>query len=466
MKLNDLSRLPSTFVNPLNPANVARLGEALAPAGRAVASAAGAAGTAAKDWYSGAATNATLGYAGTATGGLLNNAKALGQLGGALYGVFNLPNSYGTAIQDIRDVEKNGNWGKALSSSALVAKTTLSIPKAIAELAATGFELSRFKGLEKVAHGAVDDVLKGAFKGLVLDAKGAKDASKLISQLATRSVMEGKLLNQADLLAEVAKANGLGTKLSIGAKQGASTVLNGLGDLVNSSKLKGLGQTVDAAISKQSAAAVTKLLNPSVADDAVKAAGALMARPADVLKLAGKEAAEAALGKVAAKVAATEGTEAAAKLLAKAGTEAGAKALAKTGASTLGKAVGRFAPGVNVALAGLDVANAVGAWTDPKASVAKKVTSTVTALGSVVGATNIPIVSQIGSAVSIGSTVVGAVLDNPEAIKNAAKKVGTAVVDGAKAVGNAVADGAKAVGNAVADGAKKVGGFVKKLKFW
>ena len=68
-------------------------------------------------------------------------------------------------------------------------------------------------------------------------------------------------------------------------------------------------------------------------------------------------------------------------------------------------------------IAALDVGIAVKTITDPKASIAAKVTSGITALGSVAAATNIPIVSQVGAAVSLASTAVGAVIENVGAIK-------------------------------------------------
>jgi hypothetical protein len=73
------------------------------------------------------------------------------------------------------------------------------------------------------------------------------------------------------------------------------------------------------------------------------------------------------------------------------------------------------------------------------------VTSGITALGSVAAATNIPIVSQVGAAFSIGATAVGAAIRNFDSIKEGAAKVGSAVADGAKQVGSAIADGAKKI---------------------
>ncbi|MBJ6759694.1 hypothetical protein JGU66_02890 [Myxococcaceae bacterium JPH2] len=106
------------------------------------------------------------------------------------------------------------------------------------------------------------------------------------------------------------------------------------------------------------------------------------------------------------------GTRSAAKAaLSAVGKEAGevaVKAGAKAAAGTAAKALGRFAPGVNVAIAAVDVANAGATLMDKNAGVGKKVTSVITAVGSIAAATNIPVVSQVGAAVSTVSSIVGA----------------------------------------------------------
>lgn len=106
-----------------------------------------------------------------------------------------------------------------------------------------------------------------------------------------------------------------------------------------------------------------------------------------------------AVGRTAAKKVLQEGGEAAAK----AASRAVARGALKTGA----KAAGRFVPGLNVAIAGLDTAVAVATLADPKASTGKKITSCITAAGSIAAATNIPVVSQVGAAVSTVSSFVG-----------------------------------------------------------
>lgn len=106
-----------------------------------------------------------------------------------------------------------------------------------------------------------------------------------------------------------------------------------------------------------------------------------------------------ATGRTAAKKLLREGGEAAAK--------SASKAVAKSALKSGAKAAGRFVPGVNIAIAGLDTAAAAATLADPKASTGKKVTSCITAVGSIAAATNIPVVSQAGAVVSTVSSFVG-----------------------------------------------------------
>ncbi|WNG33696.1 hypothetical protein F0U61_08675 [Archangium violaceum] len=141
-----------------------------------------------------------------------------------------------------------------------------------------------------------------------------------------------------------------------------------------------------------------------------------------------------------------------------------AKGLLKTG----GKAAGRFVPGANIAIAGLDIADAVKTFKDPNASVGDKVTSGIVAGGSVLAATNIPIVSQVGGLISTGASVAGEVVKNfGGAIKEGAKKVGEGIKNTAEKVGEGIKEGAKKVGEGIKEGAKKVGEGIKNFfKGW
>jgi hypothetical protein len=126
--------------------------------------------------------------------------------------------------------------------------------------------------------------------------------------------------------------------------------------------------------------------------------------------------------------------------------------LAKGALKTGGKALGRFVPGANIAIAGLDIANAVQTFKDPKASVGDKVTSGIIAGGSALAATNIPIVSQVGGAISTGVSLGSEVVKNfGGEIKDTAKKVGEGIKDTAEKVGEGIKDTAKKVGEGVKD---------------
>ncbi|QDE66601.1 hypothetical protein [Myxococcus xanthus] len=84
-----------------------------------------------------------------------------------------------------------------------------------------------------------------------------------------------------------------------------------------------------------------------------------------------------------------------------------ARAAVQGGGTAVARAAGRFTPGLNVAIAAADTVAAVNTITDPNASAGKKITAGVTALGSIAAATNIPVVSQVGAAVSTVSGFIG-----------------------------------------------------------
>lgn len=86
---------------------------------------------------------------------------------------------------------------------------------------------------------------------------------------------------------------------------------------------------------------------------------------------------------------------------------AGRAAQATVAATRLARTAGRFVPGANVAIAVADTANAVATLRDPNASFGRRAASVVTAIGSIAAATNIPVVSQVGAAVSTVSSFVG-----------------------------------------------------------
>ncbi len=110
-----------------------------------------------------------------------------------------------------------------------------------------------------------------------------------------------------------------------------------------------------------------------------------------------------AMGETAGRTAGKATIEAASHAAAEAAVHAGAEAAG----TTLARAAARFAPGVNIAMAAIDTGIAVATLADPKASTGSKITSCITAVGSIAAATNIPVVSQIGAGVSIVSSFVG-----------------------------------------------------------
>lgn len=180
----------------------------------------------------------------------------------------------------------------------------------------------------------------------------------------------------------------------------------------------------------------------AVGSTATAASGVLQARAA----VAGERAATRAVQNLAARsgnraaaatvrAAAPEIAQAAAQAAASGGgraainaTEAAARAVSRTGVSTTARvamraaptaahaaagaaarAGSRFVPGLNVAVAaadstqaGLDIYRAVNG----NGSVGRAVLSSVTAAGSIVAATNVPIVSQIGAGVSAATGLV------------------------------------------------------------
>lgn len=160
--------------------------------------------------------------------------------------------------------------------------------------------------------------------------------------------------------------------------------------------------------------AAAPLASPSLARAAGRAAasqtfqGATHAAAVSATRSAVKSAATSGSASVARAVG-TATRPAANAVLRTAGKEAAEAALkggARAAAGTLGKAAGRFVPGMNIAIATFDTANAAATWADPKASMGKKLGNSVTALGSIAAATNIPVVSQVGAGVSAVSSFV------------------------------------------------------------
>lgn len=146
---------------------------------------------------------------------------------------------------------------------------------------------------------------------------------------------------------------------------------------------------------------------------AASGATALGSTARQVARAGAREAAEAAARAAGplARAVTGSGSRAAARAAISAGSNAAVRAATSTAArataSTVGRAAARFAPGVNIAMAAVDTGIAVATLADPRASTGRKVTSVITAAGSIAAATNIPVVSQIGAGVSLVSSFVG-----------------------------------------------------------
>jgi hypothetical protein len=181
---------------------------------------------------------------------------------------------------------------------------------------------------------------------------------------------------------------------AIGSKIVAGHLARRAGSAAFRQAVPGASKAVVKAAAKQAAKEALKETTAKLARRGVEAAAKTAAKNSSTLaKGAG------VVGKAVAKKVLREGGEAAAK--------AAGKAVARGALKAGGKAAGRFVPGLNIAIAGLDTATAVATLADPKASTGKKVTSCITAAGSIVAATNIPVVSQIGAAVSTVSSFIG-----------------------------------------------------------
>jgi hypothetical protein len=194
------------------------------------------------------------------------------------------------------------------------------------------------------------------------------------------------------------------------AKGIVETAQKGLETAVTVNKLATTYRAANAAF-KAVVPGATKAVTAAAAKAAMKATfegaakGAVKGAAVEAALVAAKESGTIAkavvgsAGRAAAKAALREGGKAAGEAAVKAGARAAEGALAKGAA--------RFAPGLNIAIAALDTANAVMTLRDPKASTGTKVCSVITAVGSIVAATNIPIVSQVGAAVSVVSGFIG-----------------------------------------------------------
>lgn len=274
---------------------------------------------------------------------------------------------------------------------AVKTKTTESVNSTAAKAAANVEGKLHLMGKVKVAGG-----LLGTVAGLAsLPGKVATAVKDL--RTAVRTGSKDDFLKAAKSGLDTA---GAAVKTAAGALNSAVTVQK---LHATYSAASAAFKTVAPHASPAVAKAVAKAAMKSTFEGATKQIGRAAVREAvkDAAKIGGGMTAIAGTAtRAAAKAALSGGAHAAAE----AATHAGLR----VAAGTLGKAAARFAPGVNIALAAIDTASAAATLADPKASMGSKVTSCITAAGSIVSATNIPVVSQIGAAVSTVSSLVGA----------------------------------------------------------
>ncbi|MCY1023472.1 hypothetical protein [Pyxidicoccus sp. MSG2] len=336
-------------------------------------------------------------------------------------------NTVRTNVQKtVQDVQKTVQDNKSLISGGIAVATKAS--KAI------GFGKDAFQQIKNIKQGA-----EGLLGKTNLDfirsptySQGFKGLSKLGANMGAAmryAGIPGAISAGATAVKDIRQAIRTGSKDDIisatrstldATKAGISAATGGIvggkvmGGVLGGSIFKG---KLDAA--KTAVDAFKKAL-PNASDDVLKAVKGAATKgifEAGTAKTVGRAVSAAAgdaakAGSTLAKGILGSGTRSAAKAaLATVGREAGeaaVKAGAKAAAGTAAKALGRFAPGVNVAIAAVDVANAGATLMDKNASTGKKVTSVITAVGSIAAATNIPIVSQVGAAVSTVSSIVGA----------------------------------------------------------
>lgn len=300
---------------------------------------------------------------------------------------------------------------------------------------AIGFGKDAFQQIKNIKQGA-EGLLGKANRAFITNpnygAGGFKGLTKLgatVNAAARYAGIPAAVAAGATAIKDVRQAMRTGSKEDIitatrssldAAKAGVTAATGGIvGGKVMGGVLGGTIMKETLESGKKAADAFKKAL-PNASDDVLKAVknaatkgifeGATTKGLSRAITSAAGDAAKA--GSTLAKGILGSGTRSAAKAaLATVGREAGEAALkqgAKAAAGTAARTLGRFAPGVNVAIAAIDVANAGATLMDKNASTGKKVTSVITAVGSIAAATNIPIVSQVGAAVSTVSSIVGA----------------------------------------------------------
>ncbi|RKG89589.1 hypothetical protein [Corallococcus terminator] len=275
------------------------------------------------------------------------------------------------------------------------------------------------KGLGFISNPTVDAGKFGAFQKVMSKAKGPLAAFSVLTagkavataagdiRNAVRSGSREDITKAARSSLDAAKA---GLNVVSGGIQGSKVAGGILHAAVVTQKLGAEKAALEAfkRVAPNASEAVAKAASGTALKQVFEGATAKAARRA-ITEVA-TETAQKAAGSIA-RGAGSASRAAGKAVLSAAGREAGEAALkagARAAAGPAAKAAARFAPGLNIAMAAVDTAQAVATLADPKAGTGKKVTSVITAVGSIAAATNIPIVSQVGAAVSTISSIVGA----------------------------------------------------------
>lgn len=275
-------------------------------------------------------------------------------------------------------------------STADVATRPLQAVAQTGELAAEALSqgsgnLGRVSKLAGPAAGALGDA--AALPGKVVDATDS----------VVKAFKTGDGNDAAKAVADSASAASTGTSLAKNALQVPEAIVKGKAEKAAADAFRKAAPNA----SKEVVEAAAKKAAESAIQDASRqvARGGTSGAAKTAARAGGSLAQGAGVGKEAAKQVLRQGGNAAATAARQAVTKGAMKTAAKT--------AGRFVPGANVAIAGLDTAAAAATLADKNASAGKKISSVVTAAGSIAAATNIPIVSQAGAVVSTLSSFIG-----------------------------------------------------------
>jgi len=279
----------------------------------------------------------------------------------------------GPSVGDIatRPLQNAGQWTEALAE---------------AQSKASSSAVGRGSRLLGPAAGLVGDTL--SMPGKVQDAAGS----------ISKAWETGAKDDVAKAVADTTSAASTGTNIAKQTLQVPEAIVKGKAEKAAAEAFRKAAPNASQEVIE---AATKKAADAAVNDSTAKAARRGTAQAARQAAQSGGStlARGAGASKEIAKGLLKEGGEAAAK--------AASKAVAKGAMKTAAKAAGRFVPGANVAIAALDTANAIATFNDDKAGPGKKFFAGATAAGSILAATNIPVVSQVGAAVSTLTSFLG-----------------------------------------------------------